>query len=111
MFLDLDQQATPRAREDAISCKDSQLITPSVSAVAIRNGLTTGGYVQRTHLDVITLAAGGRSQPRRSQLTNGRIGIAAGAIIPPVLELPQVTWQHSSRRWLRRRSPVHSKSS
>src|SRR5687767_596249 len=28
------------AREDAISCKDSQLITPSVSAVAVRNGLT-----------------------------------------------------------------------
>jgi hypothetical protein len=28
------------AREDAISCKDSQLITPSVSAVAARNGLT-----------------------------------------------------------------------
>ena len=28
------------AREDAISCKDSQLITPYVFPVAIRNSLT-----------------------------------------------------------------------
>jgi hypothetical protein len=29
----------------------------------------------------------------------------------PVFELPQATWRQSSRRWLRRRSPVYSKSS
>jgi hypothetical protein len=34
-----------------------------------------------------------------------------GAIIPPVLKLPQATWRQSSRRWLRRRSAVYSKSS
>jgi hypothetical protein len=36
----LEQAIEGCAREDAISCKDSQLITPSVSAVAARNGLT-----------------------------------------------------------------------
>ena len=34
-----------------------------------------------------------------------------GAIIPPVLELPQATWLQGSRRWLRRRWPVYAKSS
>lgn len=61
------------AGEDAISCKDSQLITPSVSAVAARNGLTDWRLRSRTDLDVMTLAAAGRSQPHRSQLTNRRI--------------------------------------
>jgi hypothetical protein len=54
-------------------CKDSQLITPSVSAVAVRNGLTDWRLRSRKHVDVMTLAAAGRRQPRLSQLTNGRI--------------------------------------
>ena len=61
------------AREDAISCKDSQLITPSVFGVAARNGLTDWRLRSKPNVDVMTLAAVGRSQPRRSQLTNGRI--------------------------------------
>ena len=59
----------------------------------------------------MTLAAAGRSQPRCVQLTQRADRVAQpAAIIPPVLELPQATWRQSSRRWLKRRSPVYSKS-
>jgi hypothetical protein len=47
-------------------------ITPFFAAVAEANGLMDGGYGQRTN-DEMTLASAGPSQPRRSQLTNGRI--------------------------------------
>ena len=50
------------AREDANSCKDSQLITPSVSAVATRNGLTGWRLRSKNTPHVTTLAAAGRSQ-------------------------------------------------
>ena len=51
----------------------TQRITPSVFAVAARNGLTDWRLRSKNKLDVMTLAAAGSSQPRRSQLTNGRI--------------------------------------
>ena len=62
-----------RAREDAISCKDSQLITPFVSAVAVGNGLMDWRLGSSAKLDLMTLAAGCHRQPRRPQLTNGPV--------------------------------------
>ena len=63
-----------------ISCKDSQLITPCVSAVAVGNGLTDWRLRSKKKLDVMTLAAAGRSQPPRSQLTNGQI-VSRGSVL------------------------------
>jgi hypothetical protein len=73
------------------SCNDSQLITPSVSAVAIRKGLAGLAVTfTRTNLDVMTLGAAGCSQPRRSQLTIGPRGLRQLAIplLPQITELP-----------------------
>ena len=60
----------------------------------------------------MTLADAGRSQPRRSQLTNGRTVQRS-----PVLS-SRLSWsghrryvRQSTRRWLRRRLPVYSKRS
>jgi hypothetical protein len=108
----LEQAIEGCAREDAISCKDSQLITPSVSAVAARNGLTDWRLRSKNKPRRDDVGCS-RPQPTTPLAANQRADRVAqpGAIIPPVLELPQATWLQSSRRWLRRCSPGYSKSS
>ena len=99
-------------REDAISCKDSQLFMPSVSPVAVRNDPTDWRLRSKNkpRRDDVSCS---RPQPTTPLAANQRADRVAqpGAIIPPVLELLQARWRQSSRRWLRRRSPVYSKSS
>jgi hypothetical protein len=71
----------------AISCRDWQLITPSVFAVAVRKHLTDWRYAQRTNLDVMTLAQrAAANHAARSQPTVGSCS-AARCYDPASLEV------------------------
>jgi hypothetical protein len=98
--------------DNAVGCKDSQLITPPVFLVAPCNAMTELALRSTNqHRPRRWLLSGG-SQPRRSQLTERADSVAqAGVIIRRVLKLPQAIGRQSSQRWLRRRPPVYSKNS
>ena len=64
-------QGLYRQLQERFSCKESQLITPSVSAVAARNGLTDWRLRSKNKPRRNDVAS--RSQPRRERLTNVRI--------------------------------------
>ena len=98
--------------DNAVGCKDAQLITPPVFLVAPCNAMTELALRSTNqHRPRRWLLSGG-SQPRRSQLTERADSVAqAGVIIRRVLKLPQAIGRQSSQRWLRRRPPVYSKNS
>ena len=84
------------AREDAISCMDSQLITPPFPPSRHVTVLTDWRLRSKNKPRSDDVGCS-RPQPTTPLAANQRADRAAqpGAIIPPVLELPQATWLQS----------------
>src|SRR4029434_8578343 len=95
--------------DNAVGCKDSQLITPPVFLVAPCNAMSELALRSTNqHRPRRWLLSGG-SQPRRSQPTERADSVApAAVIIRRVLKLPQAIGRQSRQRWLPRHTPVYS---